>query len=172
MTNGDERQIPIDSVTLRPVVDADIAVLYAQQADPDASAMANFPSRDEPTHAAHWTKIRSDPKVIIRAILVDGRLAGNVLSFLGAHESSSGAHERDVGYWVGREFWGQGVASIALEQFLKVETVRPLFARVAPTNPGSQRVLSKCGFSQVGPSDGDLLFRLDSDQETDSAMTS
>jgi RimJ/RimL family protein N-acetyltransferase len=54
--------------------------------------------------------------------------------------------EREVGYWLGREYWGQGIATAALQEFLAVEQHRPLFAGVVDDNAGSIRVLEKCGF--------------------------
>jgi RimJ/RimL family protein N-acetyltransferase len=58
--------------------------------------------------------------------------------------------EREVGYWLGREFWGRGIATEALSQFLGVVKTRPLFAHVAKHNHGSRRVLEKCGFKVIG----------------------
>ena len=54
-----------------------------------------------------------------------------------------------VGYWLGREFWGQGLATRALRELVD-ELERPLYAEVATTNIGSIRVLEKCGFKVVG----------------------
>jgi RimJ/RimL family protein N-acetyltransferase len=51
-----------------------------------------------------------------------------------------------VGYWIGREFWGRGVASEALRQFVAEIEERPLYAYVAVTNVASARVLEKAGF--------------------------
>jgi hypothetical protein len=56
---------------------------------------------------------------------------------------------REVGYWLGREFWGQGIATQALALFLEEEPTRPLVAHVAKHNIGSRRVLEKCGFVVV-----------------------
>ena len=78
-----------------------------------------------------------------QAIVVGGQVAGNVVSFtLGG--------ERLVGYWLGREFWGQGIATRALAAYLALETARPLHARVAKANVASRRVLEKCGFRVAG----------------------
>jgi RimJ/RimL family protein N-acetyltransferase len=55
-----------------------------------------------------------------------------------------------VGYWIGKEFWGKGIASGSLKQFLGVVKSRPLFAHVARHNRASKRVLEKCGFVVVG----------------------
>lgn len=61
-----------------------------------------------------------------------------------------------VGYWIGREFWGRGIASAALGQFLRAEVARPLNARVAKHNTASIRVLRKAGFVLVGEDAFDL----------------
>ena len=71
------------------------------------------------------------------------RVAGNVLMF--PH-----AGQPEVGYWVGREFWGRGVATRALAEFLRLVARRPLHARVATDNAASLRVLEKCGFASTG----------------------
>ncbi len=65
------------------------------------------------------------------------------------------------GYWIGREYWGKGIASAALADFLDVVEDRPLHARVAKHNAGSIRVLEKCGFARCGENDEELVFRLD-----------
>ena len=81
----------------------------------------------------------ADETVRLRTILLGGRVAGNVVSF-----ERSG--EREVGYWLGREYWGKGIATGALQQFLEQEPARPLYAHVARHNIASRHVLEKCGF--------------------------
>ena len=77
--------------------------------------------------------------------------------------------EREVGYWLGREFWGRGIATAALGLFLKLERTRPLVAYISAGNPASRRVIEKSGFSyvaevdvpsRVGPPRPMNLFRL------------
>jgi RimJ/RimL family protein N-acetyltransferase len=70
-------------------------------------------------------------------------VAGNVVSW-----AADG--DRLVGYWVGKPFWGRGIASEALAQFTAVDTRRPLHALVAEHNAGSRRVLEKTGFRVIG----------------------
>jgi RimJ/RimL family protein N-acetyltransferase len=129
--------------------------------------MAAFPAREWGPFVAHAARIHVDETVTNRTIVVDGQVAGSIVCWL----EESG--ERDVGYWLGREFWGRGVATWALATFLELVPDRPLHARVAKHNAGSLRVLEKCGFSIVGedvfPSvDGtadveDWILRLDAD---------
>jgi len=128
-----------EEVTLREVRDDDLPIFFLHQSDPESNRLASFPARDPAAFDAHWAKIRADASIILRSILVDGQVAGNLVSF-------EQGGEREVGYWLGREFWGRGVATSALAQFLDIVTVRPLHAVLAPHNVASRRVLEKCGF--------------------------
>jgi RimJ/RimL family protein N-acetyltransferase len=111
--------------------------------DPDAVTMAAFPSREQDAFMAHWTKIMADDANIIKAIIHDGEVAGSITSF-------QMMGEREVGYWIAKEFWGKGIATQALKKFLDIEKTRPLFGHVAKHNIASRRVLEKCGFTVIG----------------------
>jgi RimJ/RimL family protein N-acetyltransferase len=129
-------------IRLRNVEPDDLAVFYEQQLDPDATSMAAFPSRDRASFDAHWaTNILGNPATITQTILVDGEVAGNIGSW-----PQEGA--RLVGYWIGKEYWGRGVATRALADFLHLVTDRPLYAHVVKHNVRSIRVLEKCGFTE------------------------
>lgn len=130
-------------VLLRSVEDGDIEVFFHHQADPEAVAMAAFPAREREQFFTHWAKIRADNANIMRTIVTDGVVAGNVVSW-----EQDGI--RLVGYWLGREHWGRGVATRALRQLVAELSTRPLYAHVAKHNLASIRVLEKCGF-QRGP---------------------
>lgn len=105
--------------------------------------MAAFPARPREAFFAHWRRIMSDPSVVVRTIEADGRVAGNVVSFMNGDA-------REVGYWLSRAFWGRGIATRALALFLREVQARPLHAHVAKRNTGSVRVLEKCGFRIAG----------------------
>lgn len=131
-----------DGRVLRDVVEADIAVFFEHQRDAEANRMAAFPARDEEAFIAHWQRLLADDALIKKTIVCDGEVAGNIGCFDG-----DGMHF--VGYWIGREFWGKGLATRALAELLDEVTVRPLHAHVAAHNVGSIRVLEKCGFVEV-----------------------
>jgi RimJ/RimL family protein N-acetyltransferase len=140
----------MDEVSLRPVSQADLPVLFRHQRDPVANQMAAFTAEapnDESAFTDHWGKILGDPAIIKRTVLYQGQVAGYVLLFdlLG---------KPSVGYWLGREFWGKGIATRALGQFLRIVSLRPLYARVAKDNHASIRVLEKCGFGICGEEKG------------------
>ena len=127
-------------VLLVEVAPDHLPVLFEQQLDPEATRMAAFPSRDREAFLAHWTKILADASLVKKAILFEGRLAGHIGAFAVDGETL-------VGYWLGREFWGKGIATRALAAFLPLVAARPLHAHVAKHNVGSIRVLEKCGFT-------------------------
>ena len=126
-------------IQLRDVVEADLPIFFEQQRDPEANAMAAFPARERDDFVAHWARILKDESIAKKTILFDGQVAGNVVSF--DHDG-----QREVGYWLGKDFWGRGIATRALSRFLGCEPIRPLCARVARHNVASIRVLEKCGF--------------------------
>ena len=127
------------AVSLRSVEDRDLDMFFDHQADPQAVQMAAFPARDKHQFAAHWAKLRADETKIVRTIVADGMVAGNI----GSWEDNG---QQLLGYWIGREWWGRGVATKALALFVDEVSIRPLYAHVAVHNVGSIRVLDKCGF--------------------------
>ena len=148
-------------IALRDVTDADLPILFEYQREPDANRMAAFPPRELEAFMHHWrTNILGSAATKKKAILVGGEVAGNIGSW-------DAEEKRLVGYWIGQRYWGKGVASAAVPEFVAVhETARPLHAYVAVNNVRSARVLEKCGFHHTGivatGSDGveDALMRL------------
>jgi RimJ/RimL family protein N-acetyltransferase len=76
-------------------------------------------------------------------------VVGNVATFV---DDEFGKQE--VTYWIGKEFWGQGIATTALSRLLAEVTTRPIYGRAAKDNLGSIRVLEKCGFRITGQDRG------------------
>jgi RimJ/RimL family protein N-acetyltransferase len=112
--------------------------------------MAAFTAKDpadKKAFAAFWDRIRSDPTVPVRTILYRGQVAGSVLSY------RNGAR-REVSYWIGKRFWGRGIATEGLARAVRELRGRALYARVATDNLASIRVLEKCGFSVCGQERG------------------
>lgn len=148
----DERSSDMDTreVRLREVEERDLQIFYEQQLDPTANYMAAFTSKDPSDRDSfdqHWTRILADKSIPVRTIIYQGQVAGSVLSYV-----ESG--EREVSYWLGKEYWGQGIAARALALYLEEVAQRPIYARAAKDNIGSIRVLEKCGFTVLGQGKG------------------
>lgn len=139
---------PIDpaflaAVRLRPVVHADLPAIFQMQLDPEGNRMAMVKPRDAAAFRAAWEGNFNNPLVVPRVIVSGGSPMLGLIS----------CFQRDgldyIGYWIEREHWGKGLASRALELLLQEVTRRPLYARVAATNPASLRVLTRNGFTEV-----------------------
>jgi RimJ/RimL family protein N-acetyltransferase len=140
-------------VVLMDVIDSDLPVLYEQQLDPESIRMAAFKSRDWDAFRAHWARILADETITKRTVVVDGKVAGHFVCW-----ASDG--EQEVGYWLGRMYWGRGIATRGLLTFLGLIRVRPLSAHVAKYNAASIRVLEKCGFARAGEDATHLILNL------------
>ena len=140
-------------VVLRDVAAGDLEIFFEHQIDPVAVEMVGFASRNRNDFESHWNKILADRDVAKKTILFDGQVVGYLVCF-------ERAGKLEVGYWIGREYWGKGITSEALPRFLRHETRRPLHAVVAKHNAASIRVLEKSGFTRAGQDGKEITLTL------------
>lgn len=149
-----------ESITLREVQPSDLEIFYQHQLDPEAIRMAAFVSKERKDKAAfhaHWDKILKSPKITQRTIVADGQVAGQIACY-------PEADHLEVTYWLGKEFWGRGLATESLKKLLHLVVERPIYGRAATDNVGSIKVLQKCGFRIIGNDKG---FAHGRDEETE-----
>ncbi|OZJ05386.1 hypothetical protein BZG36_02016 [Bifiguratus adelaidae] len=96
-----------------------------------------------------WTKLLADPTVIIRTVTSERGILGHVLIYVD-DDPELDAPRTELSYWIDRAWWGRGVATQAMRQFLAEIQAKPIWGQCAADNCGSRRVLEKCGFSLVG----------------------
>ncbi len=133
-------------VRLRQTQKTDLEFFFQFQLDKEANCLAAFTPKDPADKEAYFgkfTKFLNDRTINMQTILVDEIIAGSIAKF----EVEGDA---EVTYWIDRNFWGKGIATTALKNFLTIENTRPIFGRVAFDNSGSQKVLEKCGFIKIG----------------------
>jgi len=150
------------NVSLRPLEDRDLDTIFQQVTDPESIRMAAFTAEDQTDRRAfldRTSRLRADKSVLHLVIDVDGAAAGTI-GFFRIDD------QPEVTYWVGRTYWGKGIASAALQILLAEIAERPLFARAASDNVGSLRVLEKAGFRRVGVSRGFAPGRGEEIEET------
>lgn len=136
--------------TLRAFTEEDIEAVVPLLNDAEVarylSSKIPFPYTQED---ARWWVSTGSKEGINKAIEVDGNFAGVIGAAPGAFEYERSA---EVGYWLGKEYWGCGIATSALGQlthlvFSTTDIVR-LYAPVFAPNVASARVLEKCGYSR------------------------
>ncbi len=137
-------------IKLRPTKVSDLDILFQFQLDKEGGYLAAFLPKDPTDKSAYLskhTKLINDPTVKIQTILFENIIVGSIAKFVMEGDT-------EITYWIDRNYWGQGIATKALKEFLSIETSRPIFGRVAFDNFGSQKVLEKCGFVKIGADKG------------------
>ncbi|MBO6675905.1 MAG: GNAT family N-acetyltransferase [Rhizobiales bacterium] len=139
------------AVSLRPyqLNDADrLAVLLN---DPDVTAMTAsipYPYARSDAEAFLSNARNEEGRLVGRAIVLNGELVGGV----GLGPRPNGREE--LGYWVGKAYWGQGIATRAVALFLDVLRENgiegPIHAATVRSNEASQKVLLSNGFVFTG----------------------
>jgi ribosomal-protein-alanine N-acetyltransferase len=91
---------------------------------------------------------QNDPLLTCYGIVVDGEVVGNI-GFTRSEDIERFTAE--VGYYIGEDYWGQGIMSAALseavEDYFKTTEVVRLFATPFDYNKASAKVLEKAGFT-------------------------
>ncbi|QWT86221.1 GNAT family N-acetyltransferase [Chryseobacterium sp. PCH239] len=137
-------------IKLRPTVVEDLETLFQFQLDDEANHLAAFTSKDstnKEAYIAKFTKLLADPTINNQTIIAGTVIVGSIAKFIMEDDV-------EITYWIDKNFWGKGIATTALKDFLTIETTRPIFGRVAFDNLGSQKVLEKCGFIKIGTDKG------------------
>ncbi|MFF2753130.1 GNAT family N-acetyltransferase [Psychrobacillus sp. NPDC058041] len=140
----------MSNIILRNVIEDDLPIFFKHQQNREANYMAAFTSIDPSdwdSFTTHWNKILTDNDIMKQTIIIENNVVGHISRF-------EQFGEPEVSYWIGKEYWGKGIATKALREFLKHITIRPLYARAAKDNAGSLKVLEKCGFVITGEDSG------------------
>lgn len=135
-----------NNITLTKTEVDDLNILFQFQLDKEGIYLAAFtpidPS-DKNAYIEKYAKFLTEPTINMQTIKMNTDIVGSISKFVMEGDN-------EITYWIDKEFWGQGIATIALNHFLKIEHIRPIFGSVAFDNYGSQKVLEKCGFIKIG----------------------
>lgn len=137
-------------ISLTKTKEDDLNAFFRFQLDKEANYLAAFTAKDPNDKTAYiekYTKLLADPSINMRTIKVNEAIAGSVAKFIMENEA-------EITYWIDKKYWGQGIATTALQSFLNIEKSRPIYGRTAFDNYGSQKVLEKCGFVKTGTDKG------------------
>ena len=146
-----------DRLRLRPFVPTDAPRVHELCSDRALADTTQLPHPYPPgaaeewiaSHAARWAAARAMSYAI--TLQVDGATVGTVSLIVHAQDESA-----ELGYWVGRSYWGRGYATEAAGALLAfgfgVVGLHRAFAPYLVRNPASGRVLEKLGMTLEGVS--------------------
>jgi [ribosomal protein S5]-alanine N-acetyltransferase len=143
------------SIQLRPIsLEDDRAITRLLRGDTElALRTAAIPIPYTIEHARAFLRA-ADPRQVFAI------MAGT--EFVGAIGFKSGSESIEIGYWIGRPYWGRGYATRAVRLLIEEAQrrgIKRLQAEVFPENFGSMRVLEKCGFLRECKVERDLPQR-------------
>ncbi|MBL8352862.1 MAG: GNAT family N-acetyltransferase [Burkholderiaceae bacterium] len=144
----------VTSCRLRPWTPADKPdlVRHANNRHVWRNLTDSFPHPYTEADADDWIAIACKPgRDLHLAVEFAGQVAGGIGAIAG---HGLACQTCQFGYWLGEAHWGRGLATAAVQAFVRHVEARRLFARlearVFEWNPASMRVLEKAGFVREG----------------------
>jgi 8-oxo-dGTP diphosphatase len=138
-------------IRLEPVGARHVARMQQLVAHPDVLRTTRLPDPYPADGAAVFVEAVQGPmsrgEEFVYAVIADGvGFVGNC----GLHDIDPSNRSIELGYWIGREYWGRGYGSAAARQAARIALTELGFAEVVAhaleDNVASRRVLEKAGF--------------------------
>lgn len=138
-------------LTLRPWRESDAESLYQYASDPDVGPIAGWPA-----HTSVAESLRVIRKVLCGAecyaICLNGSAIGAVELKLNGHtDMTERDDECELGYWLGKPFWGQGLMPEAAAELIRRGFedlgMHAIWCGYYDGNAKSKRVQEKLGFA-------------------------
>lgn len=101
-------------ISLRPTTVKDLEIFFQFQLDKEAIQLAAFAPKnptDKIAYITKYTKHLEDPTIRSGTIMVGKQIVGSIAKFVVEDDA-------EITYWIDRKFWGRGIASAALKEFL------------------------------------------------------
>lgn len=160
-----------DRLILRPWSEDDAEELYSYAKDPDIGPIAGWPPHESVEQSREIIRdVLSAPETYAVVLKETGKPVGCVGLFRDEEGTISlGEGEAELGYWMGKPYWGRGLIPEA-----SAELIRHGFEDLGLTglwcgnfrgNEKSQRVQEKLGFSFVRE-EADVLCKLLNERRT------
>ena len=136
---------------LRPWQEADAESLYAYAKDPDIGLPAGWPPHKSVEDSREVIRYVLSAPQTYAVCLKDGSPIGSIgLKLKGSTDMTDREDECELGYWIGKPFWGQGLIPEAAEELLRHAFeelgMRAVWCGYYEGNIKSRRVQEKLGF--------------------------
>lgn len=136
---------------LRPWQESDAENLYEYAKDPDIGYPAGFPAHTSVENSREVIKFVLSAPETYAVCLKDGSAIGSIGLKLGENtDLTDREDECELGYWLGKPFWGQGLIPEACRELLRYAfedlNMRSVWCSYYQGNEKSHRVQEKLGF--------------------------
>ena len=146
------RRLETERLILRPWQEADAESLYAYAKDPDIGLPAGWPPHTSVENSQEIIRnVFSAPETYAVCLKNVGAIGSIGLKLKGHTDMTNREDECELGYWIGKPFWGQGLIPEAAQELLRyafeelgMETV---WCGYYDGNEKSRRVQEKLGFT-------------------------
>lgn len=145
-------QIQTKRLILRPWLESDAADLYQYAKDPEIGYPAGWPAHSSVEDSAHIIRtVLSATETYAVCCKHDGKAIGSIGLKMGtATDMTCRADECELGYWLGKPFWGQGIipeaASALIRRGFEKLGMRAIWCGYYAGNEKSRRAMEKLGF--------------------------
>ena len=145
-----------ERIILRPWLESDAEALFRYASDPDVGPRAGWPPHKSVDESLEIIRTVFNTDTMWAVIWKESGEAIGCCGYLPASNSNLhiSDHECEVGYWIGKPYWGKGICTEALKLVIgycfNVKGYTALWGDYFPENPASGRVMEKCGFTDTG----------------------
>lgn len=147
-----EKRIETERLVLRPWCAGDAGALYELARDPEVGTPAGWPPHESVEQSRQIIEtVFNTPYVYAVVLKETGEPVGccGLVAPTPEHSATVAADDAEIGYWLGRAFWGRGLmpeAVTAVAPQARAEGRRRLWIAFYDGNDRSRRVAEKCGF--------------------------
>lgn len=145
--------IDTERLILRPWQDSDADALFRYASDPDVGPVAGWAPHTSVENSLEIIRTVFAAPEIYAVVLKETCEAVGCCGIMfsdGLHTAEMGQHEAEIGYWIGKPYWGRGLipeAVIALlSRCFNNLTLDTVWCGYYDGNTKSKRVIEKCGF--------------------------
>lgn len=153
MEHGQQRKdmLETERLILRPWQEADAEALYAYASDPEVGPVAGWPPHTSVENSREIIRAVLSAPETYAVCLRNGKPVGSIgLKLKGSTDMTDREDECELGYWIGKPFWGQGLIPEAARELLRYAFeelgMRAVWCGYYDGNEKSRKVQTKLGF--------------------------
>jgi len=138
---------------LRPWREEDAASLFRYAQDPDIGPIAGWPPHKSVKESLEIIKtVFAAPETYAVVLKETGEAIGccGIMRSNSLHSADMESYEAEIGYWIGKPYWGQGLipeaVMVLLGRCFNELSISSVWCVYYDGNSKSRRVCEKCGF--------------------------